>query len=170
MGVKPTPEAILSELVDGKKNSELNLNNYWIESSTRPHICNGKVFSIATNRINNKKINKEGIVQEPIQKTSLAIYIHDPDDKEGRATVKLFEKILWYNDQPHNWHSVSRPAVINQNKIYFATVKNNMADYKVTIQIWCFNFEDCIAPTKPLYERVEKMVLDKNINKYHYAC
>ena len=81
IGGKPTPEAILSELVSGTKNDKLNLDNYWIESSCRAHICNGRIFSIATNRINNKKINKEGIVQDRIQKTSLAIYVHDPKDE-----------------------------------------------------------------------------------------
>ena len=171
IGGKPTPEAILSELVSGTKNTDLNLDNYWIESSCRAHICNGRIFSIATNRINNKKVNKEGIVQNRIQKTSLAIYVHDPKDAEGRHSVKLFEKVLWFNDQPHNWHSVSKPAVINQNKMYFATFQNFMEpDFKIKHQIWCFDFDTCVAPTEPLFEREEKMVLDKNINKYHYAC
>tara|TARA_B110000285_G_scaffold29447_1_gene29769 strand:- start:4063 stop:4404 length:342 start_codon:yes stop_codon:yes gene_type:complete len=101
----------------------------------------------------------------------LAIYVHDPKDAEGRHAVKLFEKVLWHNDQSHNWHSVSRPAVINQNKIYFSTIKNFMEpDYKVKLEIWCFDFEAAVAPTKPLFEREEKMQLDKKINKYHYAC
>lgn len=170
LGEKPKPEAILSQLVSGQNNSDLNLDNYWIESGTRPIICNGRIFSIATNRINNKKLTKEGVVQDRIQKTSLAIFVHDPNDAEGRHSVKLFEKVLWYNDQPHNWHSVSRPAVLNQKKLFFATLENDMETYTVKHQVWCFNFEDCIAPTKPLYEREEKMALDKNINKYHYGC
>jgi hypothetical protein len=43
-------------------------------------------------------------------------------------------------------------------------------DYKVKLEIWCFDFEAAVAPTKPLFEREEKMQLDKKINKYHYAC
>jgi hypothetical protein len=103
-------------------------------------------------------MNKEGLVQDRIQKTSLAIYVHDPADEQGRHAVKLFEKVLWHNDQPHNWHSVSRPAVLNQTKLYFSTCKNFMEpDYKVKLEVWCFDFKTCEAPTKPLFEREEKM-------------
>ena len=109
----------MSELVEGTTNENIDHNNYWIESSCRAHLCNGKIFSIATNRINNKKVNKAGIVQTRIQKTSLAVFVHDAN--ESAHSVKLFEKELWHNDQLHNWHSVSKPAVINQNKMYFAT-------------------------------------------------
>ena len=97
IGDAPIPEDILSALVEGEDNTTLNYDNYWIESSCRAHVCNGNVFSIATNRINNKRLDKDFKVQPKIQKTSIAIYIHG-DFGPGVFQKKLYEKELWNND------------------------------------------------------------------------
>ena len=45
-----------------------------------------------------------------------------------------------------------------------------MADHKIKHQIWCFDFETCVAPTEPLYKMEEDMVFQDDIQQYHYAC
>jgi hypothetical protein len=57
IGVEPPADYVLDTLVKGIENDKtIDSGKYWIESSCRAHLCNGKIFSIATNRINNKKV------------------------------------------------------------------------------------------------------------------
>ena len=62
IGDIPIPDRIQETLVpDDDPNDEYKLNeNYWIESSVRPHICDGVLYTVASNRLTSKKSAKVG--------------------------------------------------------------------------------------------------------------
>ena len=62
---------------------------------------------------------------------------------------------------PSNWHKAGKMAVVNDDKLYFASFENDIANKKISHTIWRFDFKT--EQKTALCERVETMSMDPTL-------